>query len=422
MARRPSGKRSVAGDGSFSVHGKAANGEGSLYPRRDGRWTATFRDGSGKLRTVSAKTREAVLAKRAAALDEVVNQTPSRFDRSVTVGVLAEWWLANVAAGQVRPSSLAKYADRVARVRAGLGEVPVRELRPEQVQVWLAGLQRDGLAARTVKDTRLTLRQVLAVAVGYGLVSGNVTDAVKPPKSQPAATRALTPDEARRLISAASGDRLGAAVALLFVQGWRVSEVLGLAWGDVDLDARVAVVRRAAVYVDGAGTVLGEPKTVGAHGVHHLAPGVVALLRARREAQRVERAATEVWEEHVYDGERVELVFTTLTGGVLNRQKATKVLARAAVAAGIDPRGLGTHVGRRTVVTTLYAEEGIDLADIARHVGHASSATTAGYVRRLGERPLITLQAAARHLDVIPDLQPSVTKPAKPRKPASRRA
>ena len=34
------------------------------------------------------------------------------------------------------------------------------------------------------------------------------------------------------MVSAAADDPLGAAVALLFVQGWRVSEVLGLAWDD----------------------------------------------------------------------------------------------------------------------------------------------------------------------------------------------
>ena len=45
----------------------------------------------------------------------------------------------------------------------------------------------------------------------------------------------------------ASTDRLGAAVALLFVQGWRVSELFGLLWED--LDAGVSRVRRAAVYV-----------------------------------------------------------------------------------------------------------------------------------------------------------------------------
>jgi site-specific recombinase XerD len=106
----------------------------------------------------------------------------------------------------------------------------------------------------------------------------------------------------------------------------------------------------------------------------------------------------------VYDGKHVDLVFTTREGRIVNRQAITKLLARAAASAGVDPKRLGTHVGRRTVVTTLYAEEGIDLADIARPVGHASSDTTAGYVRRLGERPKATVAAAARRLDVVPNL------------------
>jgi hypothetical protein len=37
MPRRPVGKRSGVEDGSWLVHGKAANGEGSIYPRSDGR-------------------------------------------------------------------------------------------------------------------------------------------------------------------------------------------------------------------------------------------------------------------------------------------------------------------------------------------------------------------------------------------------
>jgi len=41
-------------------------------------------------------------------------------------------------------------------------------------------------------------------------------------------------------------------------------------------------------------------------------------------------------------------------------------------------------------VTVLYAEAGLDLSDIARYVGHKGEATTAGYVRSLGERPKAT--------------------------------
>jgi integrase len=130
LPRRPTGKRSKTDEGSWLVHGKAANGEGSIYPRADGRWTATFHDAAGRTRTVSARTRELVLAKRAAALEDVRNQAPTRFDRSTTVAALADWWLVNVASTQVRASSLAKYEDRVGRIKNGLGTAAVAELRP----------------------------------------------------------------------------------------------------------------------------------------------------------------------------------------------------------------------------------------------------------------------------------------------------
>lgn len=201
-------------------------------------------------------------------------------------------------------------------------------------------------------------------------------------------------------MAAAAGDRLHAAVALLFVQGWRVSEVLGLAWGDLDLDTGTARVRRACSYADGVGMVLGPPKTDGAVGLHHLTPGVVSALRQRRTAQLEDRLrAGSLWEHHEYEGEEVELVFTTATGGLMLRQKVAKVITAAAERAGIDPKGLSTHTGRSTVITTLYTEVGLDLGDLKRWVGHADEKTTAGYVRDLGERPIKTSQAAARALD-----------------------
>ena len=70
--------------------------------------------------------------------------------------------------------------------------------------------------------------------------------------------------------------------------------------------------------------------------------------------------------------------------------------------------GLSTHTGRSTAITVLCAEEGVDLADIARHVGHANPTTTAGYVRHLGNRPLTTTQAASRLLDPTLSLAPEM--------------
>ena len=84
-----------------------------------------------------------------------------------------------------------------------------------------------------------------------------------------------------------------------------------------------------------------------------------------------------------------------------------KAVTRAAERAGLDPSGLATHTGRRTTVTVLYAEAGLDLSDIARYVGHAGEATTAGYVRHLGERPKNMAAKAAAILDPATN-QPTV--------------
>jgi integrase len=150
--------------------------------------------------------------------------------------------------------------------------------------------------------------------------------------------------------TSARDHRLGAAVALLFLQGWRVSEVLGLAWEDVDLDAGTALVRRASVYVDGRGQQLGPPKTEGARGEHWLMPTVVALLRQRQAVQDTERATSPTWATITYGGQQISLVFTNPTGGLVLRQAVAKVVKQAAKTAGISA-DLGTHTGRRTVVT-----------------------------------------------------------------------
>jgi integrase len=405
VARPPKGKRVRAADGSFTISGKAANGEGSLYREADGTWRATYRvPGESRPRRVRGRTREEALRRRGEALTHALESAPRTpatvtLSGSTTIAELASWWLRNIAALRVRPSSLGKYVDRVERITAWLGDVRVGSLRVEQVATWQAELL-GSLSAKTVADTRATFRSIMGEAVNLGIIAANPVDRVRPPKARPSGRRALTADEARALVSAAATDRLGAAVALLFVQGWRVSEVLGLAWADLDLEAGVATVSRASVYADGVGMILGPPKTAGANGRHLLTPVVVELLRRRRRAQGEERLrAGPQWQQITYEGRPIELVFTTSTGGVLLRQAVTKAVATAARAAGLDPVGLGTHAGRSTAITVLYAEEGLDLADVARHVGHANPTTTAGYVRHLGQRPSATVDAARRLLD-----------------------
>jgi integrase len=314
-----------------------------------------------------------------------------------TVGGLADWWLHNVHRHAVRRSSWSKSRDRVRRIQKDLGELEVLDLDYRVVTEWQARLART-LAPRTVRHHRQTLAQVVDEAVKMGALVGNPVRAVKPLRVTDSAGVALDRYQTRALLAAVADHRLGAAVALLFLQGWRVSEVLGLAWEDVDLDAGTALVRRASVYVDGRGQQLGPPKTEGARGEHWLMPTVVQMLAKRRETQAKERAAAPAWTPHTYEGERLNPVFTTPTGGLVLRQTVAKLIKAGANAAGIAAN-LGTHAGRRTVITTLFVDGDEALEDIARFVGHTKPSTTAGYVRRLGRRPQVVAKRAEAILD-----------------------
>ena len=412
MPPRPRPKRTTTADGRVSIAGKAANGEGSVYFEKSrNSWRATYWvAGDPKVRKVRGRTRAEAERKRDEAIAAAeVQRRVIRFTTSTTVEELAGYWLAVEAPQRLRAPSIGVAASRLSRERLGpLADVPVVDLTVEGVKAWQAGLlttPRVGpkgeplspLSANMVIGCRSVLRTVIEEAVTVGLIGSNPVAKVRRPKPPERSAVAFRPDDMRRLVEACQGARYGAVVAVLFGCGWRVSEALGLAWSDLDLDAGTAHVQRAVVEVRGSGRQLGPPKTSGARGVHHLPPGVVEALRRHRVDQAAERLRSGVyWPEITYQGVPLDLVFRSESGGLPARQHVDKLIRAKCRELGLPE--VGTHTGRRSVVTGLYLA-GAPIEDIARHVGHASSSTTAGYVADLGERPKNIAELAGRVFD-----------------------
>ena len=105
------------------------------------------------------------------------------------------------------------------------------------------------------------------------------------------------------------------------------------------------------------------------------------------------------WPEVSYQGEVLDLVFVNPAGSLMLRQHVDKAIRKAAEAVGLDPSEIGTHTGRRSVVTNLYASGDLDLEDVARFVGHSDVSTTRGYVQSEGERPQMVSRKAFGILD-----------------------
>lgn len=405
MPKPPRGKRVVdPATNSFTVVGRAPNGRAEpFFDRTRKVWVAPWRRPDGKMGRPTGKTRAAAEASRdrhIAEAEEAGRCGPlaEGFHVESTVAELSRWWLDNVARHRVRITTWATYEKQLKVISGSLGDVPVRKLRPEQVTTFLSRLIDVGSATRA-SNVRTLLVQVLDEAVSLGLAEENVAKKVRRPRIPRVQRRTLTPAEVAALL-AACDERFVAAVALCYVQGWRVSEALGLAWEDIDFEEGTVRLRRGATYADGHGMILGPPKTTRTAGRQLLGPTVLELLERRRELQAEDRRrAGGAWPEVVFESEQLHLAFTNQSGNLMLRQHVDRAIRVAATAAGIDPSHLGTHTGRRSVVTNLYASGTFEIEDVARFVGHADVATTRGYVQHEGERPLIVSKKALQLLD-----------------------
>jgi integrase len=237
----------------------------------------------------------------------------------LTVDDLLARWLADVALA-VRPRTAASYR-YVVRVHLApaLGDRPLDELSPSEVQAFLATKSAAGLAPRTVGYLRGVLRQALGYGERMDLVGRNVARLARPPRIPRRPVSPLSVEEARVSREAIRGDRLEALYLVALGCGLRQGEILGLRWRDVDLAAGTHTVRHGLARLDAVLT-LDEPKSATSRRTVPL-PGFVAEALA---AHRVRQAAETLPHRPSPPDPFADLVFTTTLGTPLDGITVTR--------------------------------------------------------------------------------------------------
>ncbi len=221
---------------------KRANGEGSVYQRKDGLWAAGLSyagsDGQQKRRTLYGRTQREVVGKLRDARRRVEAGAPVQ-DARVTVGLYVEHWIGTtLAASDRKETTKVLYAGlaRTHLVPAPLGAITLDRLKPSDVEALVYRKRQDGKASSTVRQVYTVLRAVLDTAVRDEPLARNPAAAVKRPAVEHHEARYLTPDEVRALVAAIAEDRLRVLFMLLLGTGLRRGEALAAGWDDLDLD------------------------------------------------------------------------------------------------------------------------------------------------------------------------------------------
>ena len=343
-----------------------------MFQLSDGRWRAMvdlgYVDGQRKRKAATRATRrEAVEWLREA---QQSHESGALVSRTPTV---AEWFVVYLdehAAARLRPRTLANYRRSIERhIVPALGRLRLDKVRPEH----LTKLYRDkvaaGLSPATVRYLHAVIRAAFGLAVRWGRIPRNVALLVEPPASAHSEVTPLSVDEARALLAAADGGRLGARWVVGLSLGLRQGEALGLWWEDVDLAAGVVRVRRQLLRPDEAGAPLTFGPVKSARSRRTLAlPGRLAeLLAEHREKQAVERhAAGERWAD-------ARLVFATAGGTPIDHRNDAREFKALCVRAGIPPYRV--HDLRHTAATLLIAQ-GQHARVVMEVLGHSQIAVT----------------------------------------------
>lgn len=343
------------------MSGKRANGEGSIYPYKNGFaayvWVDTP-EGKRKRKYVYGKTREEVHDKWIKLHGEAKKGPVATRHR--TLSAFLAYWLDSIVKPNLAPLTYISYEGSVRLyISPHLGAKRLDKLTVRDVREWLnrlagicqccaqekdvkrpSGRQRCCAVGecceaypsrRVVQAARDALRAALTHAVSEEEIGKNVASLVTVPKPRRRRIKPWSVVEASQFLAdgAARDDHLFAAWMLVLCLGLRRGEVLGLTWKSVDFEA-------GEIYVDhqiqrASREILHrETKTEDSDDFLPLPDVCRAALVMRRAQQNADRkAAGDLWQD------RHGLIFTTKYGTPIEPGNLTRMFALRARRAGI---------------------------------------------------------------------------------------
>lgn len=342
---------------------------------------------------IERRTKTAALKDARAIAEERANLGNADLNANSPLSALLESWWATVEqradAGKLSEGTLAAYRTPYERVKSERGHLLIRECSAPRLGAWVEE------AAEGKPSVHRSLRRVLSQAFAFGESQGIVTfnpgKAIPTMETAAKETTALTPKEVARLRNVihdweeknvgkskpGTGGRplqpyLADVVDVMLGTGFRIGEVLGLRWEDVNFAAN-------PVEVTVAGSVKQRKATPDS-------PSLVWEPRpktksGRRTVSVPTFTADALHRLNIEKAPDAVFVFATANG---TPRSPANVRTRLRRVCGSTFEGLTPHTLRRTVLT-IVAEQ-TDVLTASRVAGHANTKITEDKYLKFGPK------------------------------------
>ena len=196
------------------------------------------------------------------------------------------------------------------------------------------------------------------------MIPYNVAENVTPPQRNKQEMKTWTQEEVNRFLEEAKKEWLFPLFFVAVATGLRRGELLGLKWGDVDLDQGLLSVSRTVQRTNAGLIVREQTKTDHSRRTVSISPATVEILKKHRKTQE---------ERLKILGKKSDFVFTNTMGNILEPRKVNQIFDRIIRRAGLPK--IRFHDLRHTHATLLL-QQGIHPKIVSERLGHANISVT----------------------------------------------
>lgn len=217
------------------------------------------------------------------------------------------------------------------------------------------------ISPRTLFDIHNLLSRALTQATAWQMIRRNIMDTIDTPKVPKKQINVWNLEECAQFLSFSKDDRLHMAFLLALTTGMRQSEILGLRWKDVDLDAGALSVTQILDH-QGKEFHVGTKTNAGSRLIS-IDEETVAAIKAHKRVVGIERLKLGAAYEDF------DLVVPTTLGTPMGPRNVLRTFYRLIEKSGVTK--IAFHDLRHTHATLLLSQ-GVNPKIVSERLGHAN--------------------------------------------------
>lgn len=296
----------------------------------------------------------------------------------------ARQWFKEYAEIHLKQRTIEGYHQMEKRIYKAIGHIRLDKLTPRHIQQFIVdlcsaeredGRNRNGgkLSTKTIKLYKSMISTICDYAVKMQMIPANPCRNVTIPRVITPEKEFYTIEEAQQMLDLFRNEpdsnfKYVCFYTLAVYTGFRLGEMLGLEWKDVNFETNVISVNRTCLYSKVKGGLYTEtPKTQQSRRSLKVPQGVIDVLLRWKELQNIQRQRVgSKWIE-------TDRIFTKWNGLTLDRSAPGYFYKQFCERTGM--RYVTTH-SMRHLNASLLINAGVDVKTVQSCLGHSTATTT----------------------------------------------